>query len=284
MATVSADPAPAPAPPRATAGGRRELRLLSFNIQAGAHFERYHHYVTRPWRHVLPHGARRRNLDRLASLVAGYDIVALQEADAGSLRSGFQNQIEFLADRAGFGWFSIQTNRRIGRITHTCNALLMRHPPSEVRDYALPGTLPGRGALWARFGEGENALLVVVVHLSLGPRARARQIDFLCSIIDGHRNVVVMGDFNCPATAPEMLRLYDDTPLAPPVASPATFPSWAPVRGIDHILLSDSLEPLRCEVPNVGLSDHLPVALTARMPGDCARVAFSPDSDTENPA
>lgn len=281
MAAVDADSVSTPAAAGAAVGDGQELRLLSFNIQAGAHFERYRHYVTRPWRHVLPHGARRRNLDKLATLVADYDIVALQEADAGSLRSGFQNQIEFLADRAGFGWFSIQTNRRIGGITHTCNALLMRRQPSEVRDYALPGTLPGRGALWARFGDDEHALLVVVVHLSLGPRARARQIDFLCSIIDGHRNVVVMGDFNCPATAPEMLRLYDDTPLAPPSASPATFPSWAPVRGIDHILLSDSLEALRCDVPSVGLSDHLPLALTARMPRDCRWTPTFPDSDTE---
>jgi endonuclease/exonuclease/phosphatase family metal-dependent hydrolase len=272
---------PAPVQTRHGDESGPELRLLSFNIQAGAHFERYRHYVTRPWRHVLPHGARRRNLDKLATLVADYDIVALQEADAGSLRSGFLNQIEFLAERAGFGWFSVQTNRRIGGITHTCNALLMRQQPTEVRDYALPGTLPGRGALWARFGEGENALLVVVVHLSLGPRARARQIDFLCSIIDGHRNVVVMGDFNCPATAPEMLRLYDETPLAPPVASPATFPSWAPVRGIDHILLSDSLEALRCDVPSVGLSDHLPLAMTARVPRDCPWAPPTPEPEPE---
>lgn len=281
MASVRPGSSSTPPSSRDPAGGGRDIRLLSFNIQAGAHFERYRHYVTRPWRHVLPHGARRRNLDKLATLVADFDIVALQEADAGSLRSGFQNQIEFLADRAGFGWFSIQTNRRIGGITHTCNALLMRQKPSEVRDYALPGTLPGRGALWARFGEDENSLLVVVVHLSLGPRARARQIDFLCSIIDGHRNVVVMGDFNCPATAPEMLRLYDDTPLAPPSASPATFPSWAPVRGIDHILLSDSLQPLHCDAPTVGLSDHLPLAMMARMPPDCSWAPVFPESETE---
>src|SRR5690606_21786995 len=148
MASVRPGSSSTPPSSRDPAGGGRDIRLLSFNIQAGAHFERYRHYVTRPWRHVLPHGARRRNLDKLATLVADFDIVALQEADAGSLRSGFQNQIEFLADRAGFGWFSIQTNRRIGGITHTCNALLMRQKPTEVRDYALPGTLPGRGALW----------------------------------------------------------------------------------------------------------------------------------------
>jgi len=246
-----------------------DLRLISFNIQAGAHFDRYHQYVTRPWRHVLPHGARKRNLKKLANLLAGYDIVALQEADAGSLRSGFVNQVEYLAEESDFGWFSVQTNRRIGNLAHTCNALLMRHQPSEVRDYALPGTLPGRGALWARFGDGPDALLVVVVHLSLGPRARQRQIDFLQTIIEGHRHVVVMGDFNCPANAPEMLHLYQSSHLAPPQSPPATFPSWAPVRDIDHILLSRSLRSMHCEAPVFGLSDHLPISLTARLPVEC---------------
>lgn len=257
-----------------------DLRLISFNIQAGAHFDRYHQYVTRPWRHVLPHGARKRNLKKLANLLAGYDIVALQEADAGSLRSGFVNQVEYLAEESDFGWFSVQTNRRIGNLAHTCNALLMRHQPSEVRDYALPGTLPGRGALWARFGEGADALLVVVVHLSLGPRARQRQLEFLQTIIEGYRHIVVMGDFNCPANAPEMQQLYRDTPLAPPQAPPPTFPSWAPVRDIDHILLSRSLRPVHCEAPVFGLSDHLPISLTARLPAGCRLCVPGASADT----
>ena len=42
--------------------------------------------------------------------------------------------------------------------------------PDEVLDYPLPGRIPGRGALWARFGDGENALVVLI---ALG-RARRR--------------------------------------------------------------------------------------------------------------
>lgn len=73
------------------------LRLLSFNIQVGINTERYRHYVTRSWQHLLPHAGRTLNLQRIAGLLADFDLVALQEVDGGSLRSGFVNQVERLA-------------------------------------------------------------------------------------------------------------------------------------------------------------------------------------------
>ena len=44
-------------PPRRFAGAARRrgrLRLLSFNIQVGISTERYRHYLTRGWQHLLP--------------------------------------------------------------------------------------------------------------------------------------------------------------------------------------------------------------------------------------
>lgn len=73
------------------------LRLLSFNIQVGISTERYRHYLTRGWQHLLPHAGRATNLKRIGELLADYDLVALQEADGGSLRSGYVNQVEHLA-------------------------------------------------------------------------------------------------------------------------------------------------------------------------------------------
>ncbi|PYA79799.1 endonuclease, partial [Pseudomonas aeruginosa] len=37
------------------------LRLLSFNIQVGISTERYRHYLTRGWQHLLPHAGRATN-------------------------------------------------------------------------------------------------------------------------------------------------------------------------------------------------------------------------------
>ncbi|TNF17642.1 MAG: EEP domain-containing protein, partial [Pseudomonadales bacterium] len=69
------------------------LRLLSFNVQVGINTQRYHHYLTRGWQHLLPHAGRAGNLQRIGDLLADFDLVALQEVDGGSLRSGYVNQV-----------------------------------------------------------------------------------------------------------------------------------------------------------------------------------------------
>ena len=81
------------------------LRLLSFNIQVGISTERYRHYLTRGWQHLLPHTGRADNLQKIGNLLGDYDLVALQEADGGSLRSGYVNQVEHLAQLGAFPYW-----------------------------------------------------------------------------------------------------------------------------------------------------------------------------------
>jgi endonuclease/exonuclease/phosphatase family metal-dependent hydrolase len=87
---------PIPDPFDAGERGTR-IRLLSYNIQVGMASTRPHHYLTESWKHVLPHAKSYDNLTRIAHAISGFDIVALQEVDAGSLRTSFINQIEYLA-------------------------------------------------------------------------------------------------------------------------------------------------------------------------------------------
>ena len=242
----------------------KRLQILSCNILAGGSVRRYRDYVTHSWKHVLPTG-KRANLDGLARVIGEFDIVGLQEADAGSLRSGFLNQTQYLAEAAEFPYWSHQPNRRVSRIATSSNGLLARMQPDEVLDYPLPGRIPGRGALWARFGQGADALVVVIAHLSLGPAARMRQLGFIAELIGSHRHVVVMGDLNTPPSSPELKMLYTRTALEPPHESPATFPSWRPTRAIDHILVSGSIDVERRWALPHPVSDHLPVAATIRL-------------------
>src|SRR3989344_3439542 len=93
----------------------RRLKLLSYNIQAGIATNGYRHYLTHSWKHLLPCPKRLDNLSRIASLIGGFDIVGLQEVDAGSLRSGFINQTEFLAIEGRFPYWYDQTNRNLGK-------------------------------------------------------------------------------------------------------------------------------------------------------------------------
>ena len=251
----------------APAGLHQHLNLLSFNILAGGSVARYRDYVTQSWKHVLPSRGKRSNLDKFAGLLADFDLVGLQEADAGSLRSGFVNQTQYLAEAARFPYWSHQPNRKVARFAASANGLLTRIQPDEVRDYPLPGRIPGRGALWARFGTDEAALVVVIAHLSLGPAARRRQFDFLAELIGTRDNVVLMGDLNCPAHSRELTPLFRRTALVPPhAAAPATYPSWQPRRAIDHILTSSSIEVERLWTLPHPVSDHLPLAARIKLP------------------
>lgn len=240
------------------------LRLLSFNIQVGISTERYRHYVTRSWQHLLPHNGRAGNLQKIGQLLGDFDLVALQEADGGSLRSGYVNQVEHLAHLGGFPYWYQQLNRNLGRFAQHSNGVLSRLKPHLLEDHPLPGPA-GRGAILVRFGEGEDALIVVMMHLALGAKTRALQLGYIRELIGGYRHQVLMGDMNTHATdLLEHSPLRDLGLIAPQVE--ATFPSWRPQRCLDHILLSPSLTLERVEVLAQPISDHLPVAVEIRLP------------------
>lgn len=240
------------------------LRLLSFNIQVGISTERYRHYLTRGWQHLLPHTGRAGNLQKIGDLLGDFDLVALQEADGGSLRSGYINQVEHLAQLGAFPYWYQQLNRNLGRFGQHSNGVLSRLRPWAIEDHPLPGPA-GRGAILVRFGEGPEALVVVMMHLALGARARTRQLAYIRDLISDYRHQVLMGDMNTHAVdLLENSPLRDLGLLAPQIE--ATFPSWRPQRCLDHILLSPSLTLVRVEVLAQPISDHLPVAVEIRLP------------------
>jgi endonuclease/exonuclease/phosphatase family metal-dependent hydrolase len=75
-----------------------------------------------------------------------------------------------------------------------------------------------------------------------------------------------MGDFNCDTNSLEMQWMHTRTNLYAPACSLGTFPSWRPLRQIDHILVSPSLEIEEIGVLNVPVSDHLPITMNVRLP------------------
>lgn len=256
----------------------RRLRLLSYNIQAGISTRRYHHYVTGSWKHLLNHPRRQQNLDRIASLLHEYDLVGLQEADAGSLRTGDVNLTEYLAKRAGFPHWYDRANRNMGRLAQHSLGMLSRFQPDDVQGHELPGP-PGRGALTARFGTDGNALMVVILHLALGRRARKLQLEFLREINLIYPHMVVMGDMNFPSHSQEMRSIVRSTSLRGPTQDLKTFPSWRPRRSIDHILVSEDLEVETTRVLSLPVSDHLPLCMDVRLPNNVAlSSSFSPDN------
>jgi len=244
----------------------RHIRLLTFNIQVGINTSSYHHYLTRSWQHVLPHRRRFQNLDRIASVLSQYDVVALQECDGGSLRSGYINQVQYLAEAAGIPYWYQQLNRNLGHMAQHSNGLLSRFRPLDVTEHKLPGLIPGRGAIIARYGIEEDPLVLVLMHLSLSKKAQNRQLAYIREQIAGYRHVVMMGDMNAHAEQLLTQTPLKETDLIPLPDTAHSFPSWRPEKALDHILVSPSLEIRRAEVVSYPMSDHLPIAMDVALP------------------
>lgn len=245
----------------------RRLRLLSFNAQVGIPARNLQHFVASSWKHFLPFGGRMANLDRVADFITGFDIVGLQEMDAGSLRSGFVDLTAYLSERAGFPHAFTRVNRDLGAFAKHSMGLLTRMEPEQVVLHRLPGTIPGRGAIEARFKGGNGTELVLFqVHLALGKRARLAQLDYVAEQIVEARHAIVMGDFNCHADSREMRTLIERTGLLHPISSTPTYPSWEPRRVFDHILLTPELGVSDIQVYPLQLSDHLPIGIEIEWP------------------
>ncbi|XSG85569.1 MAG: endonuclease/exonuclease/phosphatase family protein [Methylohalobius sp. ZOD2] len=243
----------------------RTLKLASFNIQTGIHTRRYEDYLFKSWQHLWPSDKRLTTLERIAGFLRSFDIVGLQEVDGGGSRSHYVVQTEYLARQAGFPYWHNQVNRRIGRVALHSNGFLSRMRPDSVHATPLPG-LPGRGAIWAHFGQEEEGLLVCVLHLALSPRARRRQLDFVAEYIADTDHVIVMGDLNCGSKAPELRRFLARTGLVDPVPHLRTFPSWQPLRKLDHILISPNLTVKQIQAYDFVCSDHLPIGMEFTLP------------------
>lgn len=246
----------------------RHIKLMTFNLQVGISTQAFYQYLTHSWQHILPNARRNRRLALIAELLKGYDIIGLQEVDGGSFRSGNINQIDYLADRAHIPYSFQQLNRDLGRFAQHSNGLLSRFPATEVRSYKLPGP-PGRGAIHARFGNGEHALHIFVAHLSLGTKTQYKQLDFLSDIIAPLKHVVFMGDLNATSFQLGQHPDFFDAVNLTPVEALDSYPAWQPKRALDHILVSRTLNVSGYHVLDQLFSDHLPVAAKIELPTEC---------------
>ena len=109
-------------------------------------------------------------------------------------------------------------------------------------------------------------ILVCIMHLALGKRARRLQLTYISELVKEYSQLVVMGDFNCGTDSREIRELVDNTHLRLPIEDLKTFPSWRPNRKFDHILISDSLKLQKTHVLDHTHSDHLPICVEVELP------------------
>ena len=244
----------------------KRLSLLSYNIHVGVRPAHYGHYLTRAWRHVLPGADMHDTLDRIAETMRGHDFVAVQEADAGSLRTRFVNQLEYLAKRAGFSHMGLTVTRDLRPVARHAMGYLSRWPVAREQAHVLPAFIPGRRALSVHLGPEAGGLNLLLTHLSLGRKDRHRQLDYLAQLVSHNAPTVLLGDLNCDAEALRTHPALARSGFWVPHTTPMTFPSWQPRHSLDHILTTPHVEVHRIEALPHAFSDHLPIVAEVSVP------------------
>lgn len=241
------------------------LKIMTYNAHVGMPTHSILHYILNSWHHLLPHPKRRQNLKEIVKAIQSFDLVALQELDAGSFRSHHINQLDFLAAQGRFPYSLQKTTRNFGRLAQHAKGLLSRYPIHGVNHYALPSKMPGRGINTFCIGKESRPLFIVNVHLSLGKKARTQQLAFIFNLAQAYEHVIIMGDFNMSQKEIDQSG-FDHYGLHMALKGVATYPSWKPKKQLDYILLSRSIRVKNAGVLPCLFSDHLPVYAEIELP------------------
>lgn len=233
------------------------MRFVLYNIRyATGHSLRW------PWSGYLAHSED--HLRVIARFLRDLDpdVVGLVEVDTGSYRMHSRNQVEFIAREleCAHTWRSKYGEeawaRHIPVLNKQANAILARE--TAVREK------------FHYFDHGHKRLVIEVelprvrfllVHLSLRFRIRQNQLADLYELVRGSdRPCILAGDFNAFLGSREVRLFIGATGLesANPRHVP-TYPSWRPRLELDYVLHSPHLRVSGFAVPQVPLSDHLPI-------------------------
>lgn len=187
------------------------------------------------------------------------DIVALQEVERYSIRTGFQDQIEYLADKLSmyfvYGKSMNILNGQYG------NAILSKYPIGDYRLEQLPSRGESRTMLQADLDINGKRFVIYTTHLGLDRAERKVQIERIKELIQNTESLhILTGDFN--STSEELSILYDkyiDSAVHSKKQEDITFKNDESGSRIDYLLLSDKLKLLDYAVRQSDASDHFPV-------------------------
>ncbi|MEJ2539999.1 MAG: endonuclease/exonuclease/phosphatase family protein [Gemmatimonadota bacterium] len=180
------------------------------------------------------------DLERIAALIRSVDpdLVALQEVDSVTTRTGGVDQAAELARQTGlearYGAFMPYREGAYGM------AVLSRWPIESATNHRLPDGEEPRSALGVtvRSPATGRRLYFVGIHLYRTEEERMAQ----ATVLDSTLAVVglpaiLAGDFNSTPDSPVMRRLRSSWAVVDKGADRLTFPSYAPEREIDFVLV-----------------------------------------------
>lgn len=241
------------------------MRLLLYNIRYGTGIGRQIHL---PWDRYLRRTSA--NLEQITGFVRSHkpDVVGLVEVDSGSYRTGRNHQAKVMADALGHyhcyesKYSALSLAQLVPVINKQGNAFLTSDRIHNQRFHFF------RKGLKRLVIELElETVTLFLVHLSLKFRTRHHQLADLYSMLKPIRKPhIVAGDFNAFLGDHEIRLFMAATGLqSANTGALPSFPSWAPRRELDFILHTPDIEVTRFEMPNIKLSDHLPLICDFRV-------------------
>lgn len=238
------------APPPATA--QTTLRIVTYNIRHGEGMD------------------GNVDLARIASVLRplNADVVALQEVDRETERTGGIDQTARLAQLLGMaGFYGAHRPYQGGEYG---NAIVTRLPALDVRTHALPPSAGNALAiLEVRVPTGGWAVSVVSIHLAGSPEERLAQADSLSRIFAAaDRPVILAGDLNARRGDRVMNALATGWQTPRKSGDPDTYPANDPDREIDFVLIRSAGRAEILEhrvIDEATASDHRPVLLELRI-------------------
>lgn len=186
------------------------------------------------------------------------EIIALQEVERFSVRTGFRDQIEYIADKLSMHYvYGKSINILNGQYG---NAILSNFPIEEYKVSKLPSDGESRTILRAGLNVYGNRIFFYSTHLGLDQRERDMQVEEIVRLTADERNTVVTGDFNSRADKlGEITERYIDCAGLENNFDKATFVGEDLSERIDYIFVSKDFKVKKYEVLERDASDHYPI-------------------------
>ena len=224
------------------------------------------HYVTRSHRLVWsPIKIQKKLLDGIASYVTHEtpDLFLYSEISTGARRNQQLHQHEYLVGQID----GVKTHGATGKYRHSLFYSLPLHAGNANGFLSLHECLTDTVHLRA----GSKTLVyvvvvqgvtVVMVHLSLNKKVRAKQLAELGEIVTVIKGpLVVCGDMNIFSGVGELAVFIKATGLSLTKEIPLTHPAHRPKRSLDIFLTRDIKGKVSVRTIETTISDHLPIVL-----------------------
>lgn len=248
------------------------VKLICYNIEYCEGMEGIWYQYLKFWKIFFPpKKLEQKIVNALKKL--GPDILALVEVDVGSLRARGTDEVRDIEQKLKLndfvekikyplkGWLRLFHHLPI--LDKQANAIISRFKFDKVRYHVFhEGTK--RMVIEATIHCPQKTTLLLA-HLALGKKARAKQICELIKIVNAIKNpVILMGDFNTFNGEDEIKGLLKKTHLKNRTklengAKILTEPAWHPNKRLDYVLTSPKIRVKKYLVLKFPFSDHLPL-------------------------